>query len=71
MVRLARKSAESLPCPRFHRMIVEGLVALYLSDAKVSRQQNVRRTARLLMKGSPWTRLFFWLNSHLIRKAMY
>lgn len=70
MVLAARKSADKLPFGHFHRMIVEGLVALYLSDPKVKDQRNVRKTAKLLMKGSPWTRLFFWLNSHWIRKAM-
>ncbi|MCD9025653.1 tetraprenyl-beta-curcumene synthase family protein [Cohnella silvisoli] len=70
MVQAARKSADELPFGHFHRMIVEGLVALYLSDPKVKDQQNVRKTAKLLMKGSPWTRVFFWLNSHWIRKAM-
>ncbi|MBW5445070.1 DUF2600 family protein [Cohnella sp. CFH 77786] len=70
MVRSARQSADRLPNPSFHRMIVEGLIALYLSDPKVKGQSQVRRTAGLLMKGSPWTRLFFWLNSHWIRKAM-
>lgn len=70
MVRAARHAADRLPFARFHRMIVEGLIALYLSDPKVRGQQNVRRTARLLMKGSPWTRVFFWINSHWIRKAM-
>jgi tetraprenyl-beta-curcumene synthase len=70
MVRAARQAADRLPVPSFHRMIVEGLIALYLSDPKVKDQHQVRRTARLLMKGSPWTRLFFWLNSHWIRKAM-
>ncbi|CAI6082536.1 Tetraprenyl-beta-curcumene synthase [Cohnella sp. JJ-181] len=70
MVRSARASADRLPASGFHRMIVEGLVALYLSDPKVKGQRRVRQTAKQLMKGSPWTRLFFWLNSHLIRKAM-
>ncbi|TJY41596.1 tetraprenyl-beta-curcumene synthase family protein [Cohnella pontilimi] len=70
MVQSARQAADGLPAPSFHRMIVEGLIALYLSDPKVKGQARVRRTARLLMKGSPWTRLFFWLNSHWIRKAM-
>ncbi|WP_372631532.1 tetraprenyl-beta-curcumene synthase family protein [Cohnella sp.] len=70
MVQAARSAAEGLPFGHFHRMIVEGLVALYLSDPKVRDQQDVRKTARLLMKGSPWTRVFFWLNSHWIRKAM-
>ncbi|WP_276352745.1 tetraprenyl-beta-curcumene synthase family protein [Cohnella caldifontis] len=70
MVRAARQSADRLPAPMFHRMIVEGLVALYLSDPKVKRQREVRHTARQMMKGSPWTRVFFWLNSHWIRKAL-
>jgi tetraprenyl-beta-curcumene synthase len=70
MVQAARKSADELPFGHFHRMIVEGLVALYLSDPKVRDQRDVRKTAKLLMKGSPWTRVFFWLNSHWIRKVM-
>ncbi|TVY04105.1 tetraprenyl-beta-curcumene synthase family protein [Cohnella terricola] len=70
MVQAARQSADELPFGHFHRMIVEGLVALYLSDPKVRKQRDVRQTAKLLMKGSPWTRVFFWLNSHWIRKAM-
>mgnify|MGYP001208090288 CR=1 FL=1 len=70
MVRKARLAAGELPAASFHRMIVEGLVALYLSDPKVRRQSGVRRTARLIMKDSPVTRLFFWLNSIWIRKGM-
>ncbi|WEK55403.1 MAG: tetraprenyl-beta-curcumene synthase family protein [Candidatus Cohnella colombiensis] len=70
IVQAARKSADQLPFSHFHRMIVEGLVALYLSDPKVKGQREVRVTARYLMKGSPWTRVFFWLNSHWIRKAL-
>jgi tetraprenyl-beta-curcumene synthase len=70
MVQAARRAADRLPVSSFHRMIVEGLIALYLSDPKVKGQRHVQRTARLLMKGSPWTRLFFWFNSHWIRKAM-
>lgn len=70
MVQAARKAADRLPFGYFHRMIVEGLVALYLSDPKVKGQRDVMRTAKRLMKGSPWTRFFFWLNSNWIRKAM-
>jgi len=70
MVQAARHSADALPFGSFHRMIVEGLVALYLSDPKVADQQDVKATAKRLMKGSPWTRFFFWLNSHWIRKKL-
>lgn len=70
MVDAARESARELPFGHFHRMIVEGLIALYLSDPKVKGQAQVQSTARRLMKGSPWTRVFFWLNSHFIRRAL-
>jgi len=70
MVQAARQAAGQLPESSFHRMIVEGLVALYLSDPKVKGQKQVQQAAKLLMKGSPWTRLFFWVNSVWIRKAM-
>lgn len=53
---------------RFHGMIVEGLLALYLSDPKVRRQPSVVEVTKRLMRGSPWTRLFFWVNSVWIRK---
>lgn len=68
IVRLARQDVTRLPDGRFHRLIIEGLLALYLSDPKVSRQEDVRRISRSLMRGSPATRLFFLLNSLWIRK---
>jgi tetraprenyl-beta-curcumene synthase len=70
IVQSARRSSDGLPFSKFHRMIVEGLIAVYLSDPKVKGQHNVKATAKRLMKGSPWTRVFFWLNSHWIRKAL-
>jgi tetraprenyl-beta-curcumene synthase len=63
----ARKDVLSLPARRFHRMIIEGLLALYLSDPKVRRQNDVRQVSKRLMKRSPLTRLFFWGNSVWIR----
>ncbi|TMV17980.1 tetraprenyl-beta-curcumene synthase family protein [Paenibacillus thermoaerophilus] len=63
----AREAVAALPERRFHRMIIEGLLALYLSDPKVSGQQDVRHIRRRLMRRSPWMRLFFWGNSVYIR----
>lgn len=63
----ARQRVEALYAPAFHRMIIEGLIALYLSDPKVKTQQEVKRVSRDLMKHSPVTRLFFWANSVWIR----
>lgn len=67
VVQEARAKVEGLCAPRFHRMIIEGLVALYLSDPKVKSQEDVKRVTRRLMKRSPVTRLFFWVNSVWIR----
>lgn len=65
----ARRKADRLVHPAFHRMIIEGLLALYLSDPKVKEQKQVKQISRELMKGSPLTRLFFFINSVWIRKT--
>ncbi|WP_424766912.1 tetraprenyl-beta-curcumene synthase family protein [Paenibacillus sp. sgz302251] len=68
IVNRAREDVKQLPASRFHRLIIEGLLALYLSDPKVRHQADVRDISRKLMKNSPLTRLFFLLNSIWIRK---
>jgi tetraprenyl-beta-curcumene synthase len=65
----ARRHIGILEHPPFHRMIIEGLIALYLSDPKARKQEEVRRVARELMKNSPAMRLFFWVNSVWIRRG--
>jgi len=67
VVREARSKVAGLQAASFHRMIIEGLIALYLSDPKVKSQDEVRRISRRLMKNSPMTRVFFWANSVWIR----
>ncbi|WNR47111.1 tetraprenyl-beta-curcumene synthase family protein [Paenibacillus roseipurpureus] len=67
IVEEARSKILFLEHPRFHRMIIEGLLALYLSDPKVKTQQQVKKISKRLMKNSPLTRLFFWINSMYIR----
>lgn len=68
IVEWARKDVRTIPSTPFHRMIIEGLLALYLSDPKVSEQQLVRSVSKRLMKKSPMTRIFFYVNSRWIRK---
>lgn len=67
MVEQARSAANGLSHANFHRMIVEGLVALYLSDPKIRQQEQVKAITRRLLRKSPATRLFFWFNSIWIR----
>ncbi len=64
----AREDVERLPASRFHRLIIEGLLALYLSDPKVRHQAEVKGVTRKLMKNSPLTRLFFLMHSIWIRR---
>lgn len=66
----ASRTSKRLPGARFHLMIVEGLLALYLSDPKVSQQEGVTKVTRQLMHNSPWTRIFFWINSKWIRSSL-
>lgn len=68
IVEKAREDIRQLPDPGFHRLIVEGLLALYLSDPKVSVQPEVKRVSRYLMKRSPLARRFFLMNSVWIRR---
>jgi len=71
LVESARKDVTTIPSTPFHRMIIEGLLAIYLSDPKVSEQQEVVMASKQLMKGSPLTRIFFFMNSRWIRKRLY
>lgn len=64
----AREDIKRLPASSFHRMIIEGLLALYLSDPKVSEQREIRDVSKQLMRRSPLMRIFFFANSLWIRK---
>ncbi|CAM4209798.1 tetraprenyl-beta-curcumene synthase [Paenibacillus macerans] len=66
----ARRDIKKLPASSFHKMIIEGLLALYLSDPKVSQQEDIREVSRRLMRRSPLMRLFFFVNSRWIRKYL-
>jgi tetraprenyl-beta-curcumene synthase len=64
----ARTRIEHLPHVQFHSMIIDGLLALYLSDPKVNGQAEVKRiSTKLLNKKTSLTRLFFFMNSKYIR----
>ncbi|WP_379355453.1 MULTISPECIES: tetraprenyl-beta-curcumene synthase family protein [unclassified Paenibacillus] len=68
IVNRAREDVKHLPGSGFHQLIIEGLLALYLSDPKVRNQTEVKAVSKQLMKNSPLTRIFFLVNSHWIRR---
>jgi len=67
IVMKAKEKVALLEAPTFHRMIIDGLLALYLSDDKVNKQPEVKQMARQLLRKSLLTRLFFFINSKWIR----
>ncbi|HHY72615.1 MAG TPA: tetraprenyl-beta-curcumene synthase family protein [Bacillus bacterium] len=57
-----------LPDEKFHRLINHGLIGLYLSDAKVRNQREVRRARWGILKSSGIVSTFFYLNGRWYRK---
>lgn len=68
-VERAKASVHNLPNSHFHRMIVDGLVAFYLADRKVNRNQpQIYNIARKLLRQTCGLNSFlFYLSSLLIR----
>jgi tetraprenyl-beta-curcumene synthase len=64
---MAKRRLQALPDSRLHRMIVDGLLGLYLSDRKVWRQRYVLNVAKKLLFGPHPTVHFFYLNSLIFR----
>jgi len=68
----AKSHAAKLPNASFHRMIVDGLVALYLADRKVNRKQtDIYTVAReLLRQARSVPALLFYVSSLLVRRSL-
>ena len=57
----AQMSVAGLPDTKFHRLIIRGLLSIYLADEKVSRQNSVRPVAqKLLRRGGAQTKFLYW-----------
>ncbi|WP_040207557.1 tetraprenyl-beta-curcumene synthase family protein [Neobacillus jeddahensis] len=61
-VKEADRHTEYLPHKRFHQLINRGLLGIYLSDAKVRKQKNVRKLAKGIIKSGGWISYFFYFN---------
>jgi tetraprenyl-beta-curcumene synthase len=68
IIETAQQAAKQLPNARFHEMIVDGLLAVYLSDGKMSASTETRQLSKRLLAGGPWRRMFFYWNSLWVRK---
>jgi tetraprenyl-beta-curcumene synthase len=68
--REACSGVSQLPSPKFHRMICQGLLAVYLADRKVARQGWMGEMVKnLLQEGGALARIFY-LNCWVYRRLM-
>ena len=65
--RQAQSSVSVLPHRGFHRLVMRGLLGVYCSDKKVSRQKEVRAAARTLILLGGGAGRFFYLVVWLCR----
>ncbi|MFZ3129877.1 MAG: DUF2600 family protein, partial [Desulfosporosinus sp.] len=60
-VKNSLEQTQPLEQPKFHRAVVQGLLAMYLSDEK-SRGRGIRSvTQKLLGDSGPGVKLLYWL----------
>ncbi len=64
-VEQANEDVMKIPDSKFHRMINQGLMGIYLADSKVKSQKAVRQYTRNLLKLAGKSAYFFYWNSKL------
>jgi len=67
-VKQSNVSITHFPDSKFHRMINQGLLGLYLADKKVSEQRQVRQMARKMIRKAGGNAWFFFANCWLYRR---
>ena len=65
----ADAAAAELPHRAFHRMVCHGLLAIYLADRKVDRQEKMRSMAVRIMKEGRGATLLFFLTCWVRRRV--
>ncbi|HEY9846269.1 MAG TPA: DUF2600 family protein, partial [Candidatus Caenarcaniphilales bacterium] len=58
----ARQSVAQLPHVRFHQMVNQALLGIYLADEKVRSQKEVRVMAKQLIRLGGGSTFFFFIN---------
>lgn len=64
----ANESIQQLPDRRFHQLINNGLLAIYLADDKVKNDPSLRKKVNRIIRYGGGTTLFFYVNGLLYRK---
>ncbi|MBR7555007.1 tetraprenyl-beta-curcumene synthase family protein [Allobacillus sp. GCM10007491] len=64
----AKVETKGLPDQKFHRLIVDGLIGLYLSDRKANELPYERGTVQSLVKATGWRASLVYWNGKMYRK---
>lgn len=64
-IECGKEQVMSLPHPKFHEMIIHGLVGLYLGDAKVKKMKGGEEMAKQLLKITGGNAKFFHWNTKM------
>ncbi|WP_245308256.1 tetraprenyl-beta-curcumene synthase family protein [Halalkalibacter urbisdiaboli] len=68
-VKQAEKGLKNLPDPKFHRMILRGVIAMYLSDDKVQGDKEMKLKSKKMIKMGGLPTFLFYLNSWIFRRG--
>jgi tetraprenyl-beta-curcumene synthase len=64
---MANETAGKLPNSSFQQMINNGLIGIYLADAKVQKQVPVKKIGKFLLKKAGGQARFFYINGKIFR----
>ncbi|MBP3949832.1 tetraprenyl-beta-curcumene synthase family protein [Bacillus suaedae] len=64
----AEECLSSLPDPEFHRMILKGILAMYISDEKVQKDKEMKKKSKKMIKLGGLPTMIFYLNSWMMRR---
>lgn len=67
-VQVSLQKARQSPYPKFHKAVIKGLLAMYLSDEKGSLEQLTETTRSLLKIGGVEVKLLYWMCSQLRKR---
>ncbi|WP_088032932.1 tetraprenyl-beta-curcumene synthase family protein [Evansella clarkii] len=65
---MAEQSIKELPDWKFHRLINNGLLAIYLADDKVKKDPELRKKGNRFIKSGGAPTLFFYMNGWIYRR---
>ncbi|WP_100405169.1 tetraprenyl-beta-curcumene synthase family protein [Bacillus solitudinis] len=64
----AEEQLRTLPDPKFHEMIIRGVIAIYIADEKVQGDKEMKKKSKQMIKKGGLPTLLFYLNSWIFRK---